>query len=230
MKLLNKLRWLLLALIPVLAQATAVSPYGIFGGAGTFAQLPGNSVLTFTAAPTGASATLASSWPGTATSIVVVFSDWESRTVTVANGATTASWTGSLTGTPTATATVDGNTTPPGAGTFAFTSDLGVVASNGTIWGATQGSIIPPQNISSGCTTISAGKGNALQGQFTTTATTCTPVLQLPPSFNGWVCQAQDITSGHAVVFTQTASNTYTCTVTGTTTSGDVVQYSADPY
>lgn len=219
---------LLFAIASSLAFATGTAPYGVFGGAGTFAQLPGNAPLTFTAAPTGSSATLASNWPGTATSIVVVFSDWESRTVTVANGATTASWTGALVGTPTANATVDGYTASPGAPTFGFTSDLGYVYANGTAWYQANEFSGAPVFISSGCTTISASKGNATQGQFSTTATTCTPVIQLPPAPNGWNCFAQDIT--HPVVFTQTAFTTYSCTVTGTTTSGDVVQFSATPY
>lgn len=90
-------RWLFgLLLLPVIALATGSSPYGVFGGAGTFAQLPGNIPLVFTAGP------------------------------------------------------------------------------------------------------------------------------------NGWQCFAQDIT--HNVVFTQTASQVYSCTVTGTTTSGDIVQFNATPY
>jgi hypothetical protein len=210
------------------AHAGGSTPYGIFGGAGTFAQLPGNTTITFTGAPAGTSATLATAWPGTATSILVVFSDWESRTVTVANGATTASWSGSLVGSPTATATVDGYTTPPGAPTFGFTSDLGQVFANGTGWYGTTEYSGAPVYISSGCATVSATKGTATNGQFSTTATTCTPVIQLPPAPNGWACLGLDVT--HPVVFTETADTTYSCTITATTTSGDVVQFSATPY
>lgn len=228
MNVFKKLGLALLALIPTLALATGNAPYGVFGGAGTFAQLPGNIPLTFTAAPTGSSATLASNWPGTATSILVVFSDWQSRTVTVANGATTATWTGALVGTPTATATVDGYTTPPGSPTFAYTSDLGFVWSNGTAWYATAETYGAPVNISSGCATVSATKGTAVNGQFATSGTSCTPVIQLPPTPNGWLCIGNDVT--HPVVFTQTASTTFSCTVTGTTTASDVVQFSATPY
>lgn len=220
--------FLLGLLIPTLALATGNAPYGVFGGAGTFQQLPGNIALTFASAPTSTSGTLATAWASSATSELVVFSDWESRTVTFTNGSTSVSWTGSLTGTPTVNATVDGYTSPPGGPTFAFTSDLGYVWSNGTAWYATQGSLGGSVTISSGCTTVSATKGTQVAGQFATTATTCTPVIQLPPAPNGWACFAQDIT--HNVVFTQTASATYSCTVTGTTTSGDVVQFSATPY
>jgi len=219
---------LALILVPLLALAAGSSPYGVFGGAGTFAQLPGNIPLTFTAGPTSTSATLASSWTSTTGSYLVVFSDFESRTVTLTNAATTATWSGALTGTPTATATVDGFTTPPGAGTFAFTSDMGLAVSNGTGWFATDNISGLAATISSGCATVSAVKGAATAFQFTTSGTSCTPVIQLPPAPNGWNCFAQDVT--HPVVFTETAQTTFSCTVTGTTTASDVVQVSAQPY
>lgn len=219
---------LLAALSLAPASYAGSTPYGIFGGATTFAQMPGNIPLVFTAAPTGASATLAATWNNTTGSYLVVFSDWESRTVTLTNAATTATWTGSLAGTPTATSTIDGYTATPASPTYGFTSDLGLVYSTGTGWYATTEYSGAPIYISSGCTTVSATKGTATNGQFATTATTCTPVIQLPPAPNGWACFAQDVT--HAVVFTQTASTTYSCTVTGTTTSADVVQFSATPY
>lgn len=217
-----------LLLVPLFVVGAGTTPGGIFGGAPTFAQLPGNIPLVFTALPTGSSATLAQAWAGTATSELVVFSDWESRTVTLANGLTTATWTGALVGTPTATATIDGYTSPPGSPTFAFTSDLGVVWSNGTGWFATQQSTGSAVFISSGCATVSATKGSATAAQFASTATACTPVIQLPPAANGWDCIGQSVT--HPVVFTETAQNTYSCTITGTITSGDVVQFFATPY
>jgi len=182
----------------------------------------------FSSAPTSTSGTLATAWPYSATSELVVFSDWESRTVTFTNNSTSVSWSTALTGSPTVTATVDGFTTPPGDPTYAYTSDLGYVWSNGTAWYATSDSNGAPVNISSGYTTISSTKGNALAGEFATTATTCTPVIQLPPAPNGWACFAQDVT--HNVVFTQTARTAFSATVTGTTTSGDVVQFSCTPY
>jgi hypothetical protein len=211
------------------AHAAGSAPYGIFGGASTFASLPGNAVLTFSVAPTSTSGTLASNWTGaTASTYLVVFSDWESRTVTLTNGATTATWSGALVGTPTVTATVDGYTATPASPTMGYTSDLGEVYSTGTGWFGTQQSFGAPVYISSGCATVSATKGNAVQGQFSTTATTCTPVIQLPPAPNGWACFGLDVT--HPVVFTETAQNTYSCTITATTTSGDVIQFSATPY
>lgn len=226
MKTLTKLL-ALIALLPALAVAAGQSPYGVFGGADVFANLPGNIPLTFTAAPTGTSATLAANWPSTTGSYLVVFSDFQSRTLTLTNAATTATWSTALVGTPTKNATVDGFTATPGNPTYAYTSDLGVVMSNGTAWYATDNTIAV-LNISSGCATISASKGNALAAQFVTSGTSCTPVIQLPPAQNGWNCFAQDVT--HPVVFTETAQTTFSCTVTGTTTAADVVQFFAQPY
>jgi hypothetical protein len=227
----KKLKLFLLALVfPVLAAAAGQAPYGIFGGADVFANLPGNIPLTFTAAPTGTSATLASTWTGTTGSYLVVLSDWQSRTVTLTNAATTATWSTALVGTPTKFATIDGYTAPPGNPTFAFTSDLGKVWSNGTAWYASDDSYGPAVNISSGCATVSAIKGTAVAFQFTTSGTACTPVIQLPPAPNGWACFAQSIGPGTKVVFTQTAATTFSCTVTGTVTAADSVQVSAIPY
>jgi hypothetical protein len=214
--------------LPCLSFAVGTAPYGVFGGAGTFAQLPGNVPLTFSTAPTSTSGTLASNWTGSTGSYYVVFSDYESRSVTLTNAATTATWTGALTGTPTVTATIDGFQATAGNPTFGFTSDLGLVWSNGSGWWATDDSYGPAVTISSGCATVSATAGTAVSFQFATTATTCTPVIQLPPAPHGWACFAQDLT--HPVVFTQTASTTYSCTVTGTTTSADIVQVTATPY
>lgn len=90
----------------------------------------------------------------------------------------------------------------------------------------------PTFTIASGCATASSLSGSATAGTFATTATTCTPVLTMTgiTASHGWICFAEDITSGHAVVFTQTATSTTTCTVTGTTTSGDTVAFKAFPY
>lgn len=222
--------FLFLALLPLLAVGAGQSPYGIFGGAGTFAQLPGNIPLVFTGAPSGTSATLASTWTSTTGSYLVVFSDFQSRTVTLTNAATTATWSTALVGTPTATATIDGFTATPPSPTVAFTSDLGVVQSNGTGWYATDNSTGSAVFISSGCATVSATKGSAIAFQFASSGTACVPVIQLPPAPNGWSCFAQDITTGHGVVFTTSASTTFSCTVTGTITAADVVAVVAQPY
>lgn len=221
----DRLRALLFALfLPALALAAASSPVGIFGGVPTFAQLPGNIPLVFTAAPTGTSATLNNTWTATTGAQLVVFSDGEVKSVTLTLNATTATWSGSLAGTPTANATVDGFTTPLGAGTAGWTSDFGAVHSTGTYWtwGDSAQDYSPvPLIIASGCSTITPVAATSTMVRFTSTATTCTPVLLLPYSPNGWSCFGQDVTSGHSVVYTQTATTTTGCTVTATTTSGD---------
>lgn len=65
-----------------------------------------NAVITFTAAPSGTSATLTASWARASASYMVYFSDGETRSVQLTNGQTTASWTTALTGTPLVTAVV----------------------------------------------------------------------------------------------------------------------------
>jgi len=61
--------------------------------------------VTFTGAPTGVSATLASAWIYPTGPWPVTFSDAEVRTVTLQFGATSATWTGAITGAPTKFAT-----------------------------------------------------------------------------------------------------------------------------
>jgi hypothetical protein len=222
---------LLAAVLPALAiGAAAISPVGIFGGAGTFVQLPGNIPLVFTAAPTSTSATLASNWTSTATSELVVFSDGEVRTVTLANAATTASWTGALLGAPTVNAIVDGFTTPPGAGTEGFTSDFGTVTSTGTYWtwsGFQDATPVAPIAATiTGCGTVTAVKGGATTGTFTAGQTSCVPVIYLPYSPNGWYCSYWDITT-NTDTLKQTASTTTTCTGTGTVVNADVLYWQA---
>lgn len=94
---------------------------------------------------------------------------------------------------------------------------------------------LPPQistgttfTIASGCATVSALTGGPNAGSFSTTATTCTPVINLPTAPHGWYCQASDIT--HPVNFTQTATSVNSCTVTATTISGDVIVFEAIGY
>ena len=224
---LNRIRSLaavMALLLPGLVLGQAQSPAGIFGGAGTFAQLPGNVAISITASAAGAAtATLTLAWPYTATSELVVWPDGESRTVTFTNASTTISWTTNIVSTGTALI-VDGLTTPPGQGTIGFTSDFGTVASDGTYWswGITEPSpAAVAAQVLSGCTTITAVSATATTMRFTSTATTCAPVLLLPYSAHGWSCFAQDVTSGHSVVYTQTATAVNSCTVTATTTSGD---------
>jgi hypothetical protein len=61
--------------------------------------------VTFTGAPTGTSATLSSAWTYQSGVWPVTFSDAEVRSVTLTYGATTATWTGAISGAPTASAT-----------------------------------------------------------------------------------------------------------------------------
>lgn len=210
--------------------AAAQSPVGIFGGVPTFAQLPGNYSLTITASAGGAAtATLSNAWPyATTSTAIAIWPDGESRTVTLTSAATTLTWTTNIVSTGT-TLVIDGQTQVPGAGTVGWTSDFGAVVSNGTVWsyGTSNTTDVGPTavvaTVLSGCTTITLVNSDITSLRFTTTATTCTPILLLPYSPGGWICIGQDITSGHAVVFTQTAIATNSCTVTGTTTSGDTV-------
>lgn len=87
----------------------------------------------------------------------------------------------------------------------------------------------------SGC---SAGTtvGGATAGQFASgTSGACPVVITMNGATgltapNGWSCFAADITAGHLVDFTQTASSQTTCTVSATTTSGDTVVFHAIAY
>lgn len=222
----------LLAAMTIPAYAAPVqAPYGVFGGAGTFAQLQGNIALTFTAAPTGASATLSTNWLSAATSELVVFSDGEVRTVTLAQNATTATWTGNLLGTPTANAIVDGYTTPPGKGTWGWTSDFGAMISTGTYWtwGASEVDATPISNIAAtitGCGTVTVVAGGATAGTFKAGQTSCVPVITLPYSPNGWFCSVWDITT-NTDTLKQSADSTTSCTMTGTVVNADVLIWSA---
>ena len=80
-----------------------------------------------------------------------------------------------------------------------------------------------------GCGTISATAGGATAGTFTTNTTgTCTAVIPLPTAPNGWTCYVQDVTKHLAAnIMIQSASATNSCTVTGTTASGDVLNFMA---
>lgn len=84
--------------------------------------------------------------------------------------------------------------------------------------------------IASGCGTPTSLTGGPTAGTFTSTTTSCDPVITLPTAPHGWACYAADITSAHAVVFTQTGSSTTSCTVSGTITSGDTVSFMAFAY
>lgn len=205
-------------------------PYGVFGGAGTFGNLLGNLPLVFATAPTGASGTLATPWASTATSELVVFSDGEVRTVTLAQNSTSVSWTGNLLSTPTVNAVVNGFTAPPGAGTEGWTSDFGHVVSTGTYWSwspsSDQTPVAPVAATITGCGTVTNVAGGASAGTFKAGQTSCVPVITLPYSDNGWYCSAWDITT-NTDTLKQSADSTTSCTMTGTVASADVIVWQA---
>lgn len=217
---------------PQIARAApAVAPYGIFGGAGQFVNLLGNTAVVFSTAPTSTSGTLATAWPSTATSELVVFSDGEVRTVTFTQNSTSVSWSGALLGTPTVNAVADGYTTPPGQGTEGFTSDFGTVTSNGTYWTWSGFQDVAPvawvaAHFGSGCGTVTSVAGGATAGTFKAAQTSCAPVITLPWSPNGWICTAWDITT-NTDTLKQTADTTTSCTMSGTVASSDVIIWQA---
>lgn len=72
--------------------------------------------------------------------------------------------------------------------------------------------------------------GGATAGSFNSGTTgTCTVVITLPTAANGWACHASDTTTP-ANLIAQSAKTTTSCTVTGTTVSGDVIVFSAMGY
>jgi len=79
----------------------------------------------------------------------------------------------------------------------------------------------------SGCT-YSSQAGGTWGGKFTSgTSGTCTVTITPGTTApNGWVCQANDITTPAGTI-KQTATETTYCTVSGTTASGDVITWSA---
>lgn len=86
--------------IGVSANARPMVPRVTSRGANDFTitwYAPG--MLTATAAISGASCTLSSNWQGTTGSYLIMFSDNESKVVTLTNGATTCTWSGNLTNT-----------------------------------------------------------------------------------------------------------------------------------
>jgi hypothetical protein len=81
----------------------------------------------------------------------------------------------------------------------------------------------------SGCS-LSATVGGRQAGQFASGTTgTCTVVITLPTAPNGWACHASDI-NVPANAIAQSGTSTTSCTITGTTTSGNTVVFSAIGY
>jgi hypothetical protein len=85
------------------------------------------------------------------------------------------------------------------------------------------------QNIT-GCS-LTAASGGAWSGTFTSgVAGTCT--VTITPGFtavHGWACHAEDLTTP-ADKLNQTAKNTTTCTISGTTANGDGITWTAIAY
>jgi hypothetical protein len=79
----------------------------------------------------------------------------------------------------------------------------------------------------SGCS-FAANIGGSSAGQFKSGTSACNVVITLPTAPNGWTCTGQDIT--HPATFTQTATGTASCTISATTASGDVVNWSATAF
>lgn len=78
----------------------------------------------------------------------------------------------------------------------------------------------------SGCSN-STTVGGTQAGTFTSGTTgVCTVTITLPTAPNGWTCYASDLTTP-ANIQSQSASTATSCTVTGTTASGDVVSFMA---
>lgn len=80
-----------------------------------------------------------------------------------------------------------------------------------------------------GCS-LSTSVGDALSGQFNSGTTgTCTVVITPGwTAFNGWHCDGIDFSTG--AVLLKTSSNTTTCTISGTTTSGNFVSWRVTQY
>lgn len=126
----------------------------------------------------------------------------------VSVGATT--FTGALSGNATTA------TTAVNLSGGAVTTSNGALLSGGTKFTA------------SGCSN-SATVGGAIAGQFASGTTgTCTVTITLPTAPNGWACRANDITT--PALMNQTAKTTTSCTISGTTTTSDVVVFLAMGY
>ena len=221
-----------------LSTAAFAQPAGIFGGTPTFAQLPGNYAITITASAAGAaSATLSNAWPYAATSELAIWSDGESRTVTLAQNATTISWTGNiLTGGTGTTLVIDGLTTPAPAGISGFTTDQGQVVSTGTYWLYGLGSYTPAAanaaataaNITGCGTLVTVHSSSATSGTIKAVATSCVPVIPLPYSPTGWYCTVWDVTT-NTDTLKMSATGTNSCTMTGTVAAADILWWIAAP-
>lgn len=127
------------------------------------------------------------------------------------------------------------NTVVPAVGFYnpaANQIGFSVSTTNIGTWDATQ--LVVKSGVSSAGTKFTAAGcsnsttvGGAIAGSFVSGTTgTCTVVITLPTATNGWVCRADDLTTP-ANFIGQSASSTTSCTITGTTVTGDVLNFSA---
>lgn len=107
-------------------------------------------------------------------------------------------------------------------GTGAAQSSAGLIKAAAHLAGGTKFT-------TSGCA-ISSTTGGATAGKMTSGTTgACTVVITLGGASapNGWHCSASDETTGLNLSTTAGASSATTCTVTGTTTTGDTISFLA---
>jgi lysophospholipase L1-like esterase len=82
----------------------------------------------------------------------------------------------------------------------------------------------------SGCTNSTLIGGSTAGSYHSGTTGTCTVVITPGvPASNGWVCKANDLTTP-ADIQTQTATTTTTATISGTTVTADVINFSCTAY
>jgi hypothetical protein len=108
------------------------------------------------------------------------------------------------------------------------------VADSNQMLGLVQGPFLNMSFTVTGCS-ATVPVGSQRSGKFTSGTTgTCTPVITIGGASNpqtapnGYRCTGTDVTTGAAL--NQTATTTTTCTLSGATTSGDTVAFSAVPY
>ena len=129
------------------------------------------------------------------------------------SGATGAGSNTAVIGTPRMTAMYLGGTTAPAV---LYAAGIESTGTKFTISGCSAGTTV----------------GGATAGSFLSGTTgACTVVITLngatgATALNGWTCGASDLTTP-ANLIAQSASSTTTCTITGTTVSGDKIQFLA---
>jgi hypothetical protein len=122
-----------------------------------------------------------------------------------------------------------------------FSGALGVISVGTGQTQGTGGSLVATAYESGGTKFTASGcsnsttVGGATAGQFASGTTgTCTVVITMNgatgfTASNGWACRANDLTTPSNLI-SQTGSTTTTCTIQGTTVSGDTINFSAIAY